>query len=38
MAFALGWPESKGREIMQALLERRLVRQEGEIYCPLTIA
>jgi hypothetical protein len=38
LALELGWTESKGREIMQALQERRLVRQEGEIYFPLTIA
>lgn len=38
LAAALGWTESRGRETMGALLSRRLVRAEGEVCLPLTIA
>lgn len=38
LARALGWIESRGRGAMQELLARRLVRSEGEIYFPLTVA
>jgi len=38
LALALGWTESKCREILRALFARRLVRSEGELYFPITIA
>lgn len=38
LAAVLGWSESRGREAMEALLSRRLVRAEGEVYYPLLIA
>ncbi len=38
LARVLGWIESRGCAAMQELLVRRLVRSEGEVYLPLTIA
>jgi hypothetical protein len=38
LALALGWTESKCGETLRALLARRLVRSEGELYFPITIA
>jgi len=38
LALALGWTESKCRETLRALFARRLVRSEGELYFPITIA
>ena len=38
LAFTLGWSEARSREALLALLGRRVVRSEGEIYLPLTIA
>jgi hypothetical protein len=38
LARALGWSESRAQETLQSLLERRLVRWDGEIFLPITIA
>jgi hypothetical protein len=38
LALALGWTEAKCLETLRALVTRRLVRSEGEIYFPITIA
>jgi hypothetical protein len=38
LALALGWSESRGRDTLRALLAHRLVRSEGEVYFPITIA
>jgi hypothetical protein len=38
LARTLGWSESRAQETLHALLERRLVRWDGEIFLPITIA
>jgi hypothetical protein len=38
LALALGWTEAKCLETLRALVTRRLVRSEGELYFPITIA
>jgi hypothetical protein len=38
LAFALGWTESRCLATLRALLSRHLVRSEGELYLPITIA
>ena len=38
LAHALAWTEARCRETLRTLLARRLVRSEGELYFPITIA
>lgn len=38
LARTLGWSESRAQETLRALLERRLVRGDGDIFHPITIA
>jgi hypothetical protein len=38
LAWALGWTEARCRDALRVLLARRLVRSEGELYFPITIA
>jgi hypothetical protein len=38
LAQTLGWSESRAQETLRALLERRLVRGDGDIFHPITIA
>jgi hypothetical protein len=38
LAVALGWTEARCRDTLRALLARRLVRSEGDLYFPITIA
>ncbi|HEY8256469.1 MAG TPA: hypothetical protein VIG08_02320 [Gemmatimonadales bacterium] len=38
LAWALDWSDSRSRDALGALLAHRLVRAEGELYFPITIA
>jgi hypothetical protein len=38
LARTLGWSESRAQETLRALLERRLVHGDGDIFLPITIA